>query len=192
MQQIHRRTSMPNCDFALQHGGSPVNLLHIFRTPFPKNTSGWLLLVYVDFGSLLKTHLIRIKCWQSFLRENLTIVRSDFVSRRHACILSSPMSKPILLKTLHTVCSKSFDSITSTHSRREYWAFAQHCLSVFSSCVRRLLFAVFTVWTSDSSLFKLLFKSFICTLREKCPNTEFFVVRIFLYSDWIQKNTDQK
>ena len=22
------------------------------------------------------------------------------------------------------------------------------------------------------------------TMREKCPNTEFFLVRIFLYSDW--------
>ena len=32
----------------------------------------------------------------------------------------------------------------------------------------------------------------IPTLREKCPNTEFFVVRIFLYSDWIQENADQK
>ena len=29
---------------ALQHGCSPVNLLHIFRTPFPRNTFGWLLL----------------------------------------------------------------------------------------------------------------------------------------------------
>ena len=29
-------------------------------------------------------------------------------------------------------------------------------------------------------------------LREKCPNTEFFQVRIFLYLDWIQENTDQK
>ena len=49
---------MPECDFnkvALrcklsffeitpQHGCSPVNLLHIFRTPFPKNTPGALLL----------------------------------------------------------------------------------------------------------------------------------------------------
>ena len=26
------------------HGCSPVNLLHIFRTPFSKNTSGWLFL----------------------------------------------------------------------------------------------------------------------------------------------------
>ena len=28
-------------------------------------------------------------------------------------------------------------------------------------------------------------------LREKCPNREFFLVRIFLYSDWIQENADQ-
>ena len=52
--QIYRRTSMPKCDFneilcnfieiALWHGCSPVNLLHVFRTPFPRNTSGWLLL----------------------------------------------------------------------------------------------------------------------------------------------------
>ena len=35
------------------------------------------------------------------------------------------------------------------------------------------------------------------SLREKCPNAEFFLVRIFLYSDYpysvrIQENTDQK
>ena len=45
---------MPRCDFkkvarnfieiALRHDCSPVNLLHIFRTPFPKNTSGQLFL----------------------------------------------------------------------------------------------------------------------------------------------------
>ena len=29
---------------ALRHGCSPVDLLHISRTPFPRNTSGWLLL----------------------------------------------------------------------------------------------------------------------------------------------------
>ena len=30
------------------------------------------------------------------------------------------------------------------------------------------------------------------SLREKCPNTEFFLVSIFLYSVRIQENTDQK
>ena len=29
-------------------------------------------------------------------------------------------------------------------------------------------------------------------LRENCPNTELFLVRVFLYLDWIQENTDQK
>ena len=45
MQQIYRRTPMPKCDFALQHGCSPVNLLHIFRTPFHRNNPWWLLLI---------------------------------------------------------------------------------------------------------------------------------------------------
>ena len=44
---------MPKCDLkllcnfietSLQHGYSPVNLLHIFRTPFYKNTYGGLFL----------------------------------------------------------------------------------------------------------------------------------------------------
>ena len=43
-----RATSiMSLCNFieiTLRYGCSPVNLLHIFRPPFPKNTSGWLLL----------------------------------------------------------------------------------------------------------------------------------------------------
>ena len=35
----------------LRHGGSPVNLLHIFRTPFPENTSGGLLLQDQEYTS---------------------------------------------------------------------------------------------------------------------------------------------
>ena len=47
---------MPKCDFnkvaieiALRHGCSPVNVLHIFRTPHPKNTSGRLLLYEISY-----------------------------------------------------------------------------------------------------------------------------------------------
>ena len=39
MQQIYKRTPMPKCDFNKSWVNSPVNLLHIFRTTFPKNTS---------------------------------------------------------------------------------------------------------------------------------------------------------
>ena len=45
MQQIYMKTPMTKCDF--NHYSAwvfSVNLLHIFRKPFPKNTSGRLLL----------------------------------------------------------------------------------------------------------------------------------------------------
>ena len=35
-------------EITLRHGWSPINLLHIFRTPFTKITSGWLLLENVE------------------------------------------------------------------------------------------------------------------------------------------------
>ena len=41
-------------DIALRHGCSPVNFLHIFRTPFPMKTSGWLLLTIL-FSLFRKT-----------------------------------------------------------------------------------------------------------------------------------------
>ena len=39
-------------EISLQHGYSPVNLLHIFRAPFSNNTSGWLpLKKYLTYKS---------------------------------------------------------------------------------------------------------------------------------------------
>ena len=38
-------------EIALWQGCSPVNLLHFFRTPFSKNTSGWLLLTSLKCNS---------------------------------------------------------------------------------------------------------------------------------------------
>ena len=57
MLQVHRREPMPKCDFCkvakqlywnrTSAWVPPVNFLHIFRIPFPKNTSGWLLLMCI-------------------------------------------------------------------------------------------------------------------------------------------------
>ena len=44
-------------EIALRHGCSPVNLLHIFRTPFPKKTSGKFPGVKV-ISIILKHHLL--------------------------------------------------------------------------------------------------------------------------------------
>ena len=41
-------------EIALRHGCSPVNLLHIFGTPFPRNTSGWLLLPFFIYHFLFR------------------------------------------------------------------------------------------------------------------------------------------
>ena len=56
---------MPKCDFneiALRHGCSLVSLLHIFRTLFSKNSSGWLFLSYVAHW------IIRIIPYSNFIK----------------------------------------------------------------------------------------------------------------------------
>ena len=63
IQQIYRRTPVPEfglnnnfIEIALRHGCSPVNLPHIFSTPFSRNTSGWQLL-YVTYVIYYHFHL---------------------------------------------------------------------------------------------------------------------------------------
>ena len=77
MQQIYRRALIPKCDFnkaelhfneiSLRHGCSSVNLLHIFRILFPKNTSGRLLLHVVLYNELLSHFAITDAIHNKFL-----------------------------------------------------------------------------------------------------------------------------
>ena len=70
MQQNYRRTLMPKCDFnnfieiVLQHLYSPVNLLHIFRTPLSKNTPGGLLLI-TEVRTILVTGIYKASRYYS-------------------------------------------------------------------------------------------------------------------------------
>ena len=75
MKQIYRRTPIPKwnfdkllCNFiqiTLRHGCSPVNLLHIIRTPFPNNTSGGLLLfLWMWFYNPSRSAACVYKCQQ--------------------------------------------------------------------------------------------------------------------------------
>ena len=102
MQQVYRRTPMPKCDLnkvallsnlieiALRHGCSPVNLLHIFSTPFLKNTSGWLLLPSLltklsisEFDSNMQCFRIQLDriqldiFWTSFKDQIIRSVKPD-------------------------------------------------------------------------------------------------------------------
>ena len=64
MQQIYTRTPMPIIEITLRHGCSTVNLLHIFRTPFPRNVSVWLLLHFA----------ISQKCLKNFAEVYITLL----------------------------------------------------------------------------------------------------------------------
>ena len=74
MLQVYKRTPMPKCDFnnvasnfigiTFRHGCSPADLLHIFRTPLLKDTSGWLLL------TTLTRHLCPCSLTQTNYEEN--------------------------------------------------------------------------------------------------------------------------
>ena len=52
-------------EIAFRLGCSPIDLLHMFRTPFPRNNSGWLLLELSEFTeifmSLLDKHVPKNK-----------------------------------------------------------------------------------------------------------------------------------
>ena len=59
------------CNFieiALRHGFSPVNLLHIFRTHFPKSTWGRLLLFITKWDTYYKVGKHFYKVWQLCIR----------------------------------------------------------------------------------------------------------------------------
>ena len=88
MQQIYRRTPMPKCDFskvieiALRHGCSPVNLLHIFGAPFPKNTLGRLFLYVLYIFDTQKVTLLNLPAsyrglWRSVNWFLLVILADD-------------------------------------------------------------------------------------------------------------------
>ena len=100
IQQNYKRTPMLKCDFnkfakekftgerpcrsvisiklqsnfieiALRHGCSPVNLLHIFRTPFLKNTSGRVLLQDQQKWDLLEMAGYVNQSFNTFINEVL-------------------------------------------------------------------------------------------------------------------------
>ena len=74
-------------EITLRHGCSPVNLLHISRTPFLKNTSGRLLLFWTACSNSLhklfisdgknKTSSIKLKVFFYFWEVHRTITTSQ-------------------------------------------------------------------------------------------------------------------
>ena len=110
MQQIYRTTPMPKCnliEITLRHWCSPVNFLHIFRTLFPKNTSGRLLLAFVrpfDLRISMAKILVKRQFTLSIEYQNCkckTLLKCNFYSEYNWPILRSfwwKLSKDVFLK----------------------------------------------------------------------------------------------
>ena len=56
----------------------------------------------------------------------------------------------------------------------------------------KILWTIYNLLFAYVDIFHKITKNGWLPLSEKCPNTEFSLVRIFLYLNWIQENTDQK
>ena len=70
-------------EIALRHGCSPVNLLHILRTPFPKNISRRLLLLYMkwikNIHALARFTQWRRKVWYLHKTDDIFTNKSYFM-----------------------------------------------------------------------------------------------------------------
>ena len=85
MHQTYRRTSN-FIEIALRHVCSPVNLLHIFRTPFSRITSRWLLLksivlLYYSIFKVMSNGSLNLRHQSdctNILRKSHRIVRNVF------------------------------------------------------------------------------------------------------------------
>ena len=87
------------CNFteiAFRHGCSPVNLLHIFRTTFPWNNSGWLLtLAFVTAFYILLNKVVCKLCqsWhlaESFLFADFSLFKTIFAKFSILDVLQGP------------------------------------------------------------------------------------------------------
>ena len=91
MQQVYK----PKCDpcrsvisiklqtnfieIALRHGCSPVNLRHIFRTHFPRNTSGWVLLeILMKLLKCTYKSFIHVNNYKTQLNNNFNSSSNNF------------------------------------------------------------------------------------------------------------------
>ena len=92
-QQIYRRNPCRSVlsikllrnfiEIAVRHGCSPVNLLHIFRIPFPMNTSGWLLLHFCLISLLcpINNNNFRNRLCKQFPELSVNIFFTDNLSQ---------------------------------------------------------------------------------------------------------------
>ena len=83
-------------EIVLRQGCSPVNLLHIFRTSFPRNTSDWLLLLFIPLTADKIFYLHKYFTWRC-------LVFTTYFCALRICnwVITKLRSKLCQLSTVH-------------------------------------------------------------------------------------------
>ena len=127
-------------EITLQYGCSPVNLLHIFRTPFLKNTSGGLLLYFETFVRFFSDG------------KNKPMKRTKFISpikNLRANVLFNVLS---ILQI--NEFSFFYDSIVKKAIQKNFY------IALTNTCLNK---DIFIMWTNSwMHLFKLVISSILC------------------------------
>ena len=147
--------------------------------------------IYFLISSWVNVWSTRQKCWQCMLIKKQWNANSQRNKRSKYC--PKNITHPSNLQ-IHFSFQQREDSLTSDnlvvcgHDENDYdenycdleWRSIKQWLTGFS--------ALYVDCDFTRLAFMIRFIAFRnISLREKCPNTEFFLVRIFLYSDWIRK-----
>ena len=111
MQQIYSRTPMPKllCNFieiTLRHRCSPVNLLHIFRTLFSKDTSGELLLVPALLRPIFLSYKSQSLYWHSKLLFLFCIISYLFNEKQPPQVFYKKVLLKILQNSQKNTCPR--------------------------------------------------------------------------------------
>ena len=114
--------------------------------------------------SFCRSFLTLQTCWQSFCLENLTVTVSIVLPTRwQASILTGEILELSFPKIFKTFSSRTSPDTSprmptiSRHSRLEYWAFAQHCLSRVTNLVNNKLLTFYVTASSAYSFENDLF-----------------------------------
>ena len=179
-------------------------LLCIFHVPKSQNmqqlrnaTRIWFTTVYIScfwwyflLSSNHSGHQVRLAAVKPNLVFHINYFTSD------CCFMLGTRNKGLMLQTnTHYLCCGS-------HCHRlVLFPFCLELASVFDPqiTVFALVFLLFLIlsdafWSDFflSFLINSFSRSIYISLREKYPNTEFFLVRIFLYSEWIRRDLRSK
>ena len=105
-------------EITLRHGCSPVNFLHIFRTPFLKNTSEWLHLI-------LKKFLQALGIWKG-ITNSLWIKHATFQLMNHSLVKFCSTKLLLAWRTIVGIPpsylgDESFQKLKGKGGHQDFW-----------------------------------------------------------------------